>query len=55
MTTVATYLLDRLVALGITHLFGVPGDFNLALVSAIDAHPSIKWMYACLPKKQERA
>jgi hypothetical protein len=45
MTTTAQYLLERLAQLGVTTIFGLPGDFNLAFVSAIDAHPTVKWMY----------
>jgi indolepyruvate decarboxylase len=43
-TTVGDYLLDRLVEIGVRHLFGVPGDYNLALLDQVIAHPSIKWV-----------
>ncbi len=41
---VADYLLDRLVQVGIRHLFGVPGDFNLHFLDHVISHPVIQWM-----------
>ncbi|CNI68825.1 indolepyruvate decarboxylase [Yersinia mollaretii] len=41
---VADYLLDRLAQVGIRHLFGVPGDFNLHFLDHVISHPVIKWM-----------
>ncbi|MFA3779799.1 alpha-keto acid decarboxylase family protein [Yersinia sp. 1652 StPb PI] len=41
---VADYLLDRLAQVGIRHLFGVPGDFNLLFLDRVISHPVIKWM-----------
>jgi TPP-dependent 2-oxoacid decarboxylase len=43
-STVAGYLLDRLAALGVRHIFGVPGDYNLALLEVIEAHPTLEWI-----------
>ncbi|MCI2420113.1 thiamine pyrophosphate-dependent enzyme [Saccharopolyspora sp. K220] len=43
-TTVAEYLLQRLVFLGVRHVFGVPGDYNLALLDIVLAHPDIDWV-----------
>ncbi|WP_162526897.1 alpha-keto acid decarboxylase family protein [Yersinia canariae] len=41
---VADYLLDRLAQVGIRHLFGVPGDFNLHFLDHVISHPVIQWM-----------
>lgn len=41
---VADYLLDRLAEVGIRHLFGVPGDFNLHFLDHVINHPVIEWM-----------
>ncbi len=43
-TTVTGYLLDRLASLGVGHLFGVPGDYNLQLLDEVMAHPDIEWI-----------
>jgi alpha-keto-acid decarboxylase len=42
--TVGDYLLDRLVELGVTEVFGVPGDYNLEFLDHIVAHPDIRWV-----------
>lgn len=42
--TVADYLLDRLVEIGIDHFFGVPGDYNLQFLDHVVAHPHIAWV-----------
>jgi indolepyruvate decarboxylase len=42
--TVADHLLDRLAELGVTHVFGVPGDFTLGFLDHVDAHPAIEWV-----------
>lgn len=44
--TIGDYLLDRLAELGITELFGVPGDFNLHFLDHVVAHPRIRWVGA---------
>ena len=36
--TVGDYLLDRLAELGVTEVFGVPGDFNLKFLDHVVAH-----------------
>ncbi|MBE5106409.1 hypothetical protein IGI01_14250 [Bacillus thuringiensis] len=43
--TVSTYLLDRLHELGIEHIFGVPGDYNLAFLDDVMAHNNLEWIY----------
>ncbi|RFD26541.1 indolepyruvate decarboxylase [Mycobacterium uberis] len=42
--TVSDYLLDRLAELGVTDIFGVPGDYNLEFLDHIVAHPTISWV-----------
>jgi indolepyruvate decarboxylase len=37
--TIGQYLVDRLVALGLKHVFGIPGDYVLTLYKMIDASP----------------
>ena len=41
--TVSDYLLDRLVSLGATDIFGVPGDFNLQFLDHVIAHEHLTW------------
>jgi pyruvate decarboxylase len=38
------YLFRRLSQLSISHIFGVPGDFNLNLLDHIDSVPSLTWV-----------
>ncbi|HDX9695114.1 alpha-keto acid decarboxylase family protein [Bacillus thuringiensis] len=45
--TVSTYLLDRLHELGIEHIFGIPGDYNLAFLDDVVAHENLKWIGNC--------
>src|SRR6478752_5269053 len=42
--TVGDYLLDRLAELGVTEIFGVPGDYQLEFLDHILAHPLIRWV-----------
>jgi TPP-dependent 2-oxoacid decarboxylase len=42
-TTVGCYLATRLVQLGVTHLFGLPGDYNLTLLDEMLAVEGIDW------------
>ena len=42
--SVATYALDRLAALGIGHVFGVPGDYAFPLNDAVEVHPRLQWV-----------
>lgn len=44
MNTIAEHLLHRLSAAGVRHIFGVPGDYNLPLIDAIEAFPGIEWV-----------
>lgn len=42
--TVGDYLLTRLQEIGVKHLFGVPGDYNLQFLDRVIAHPEISWV-----------
>ncbi|KAI0821959.1 pyruvate decarboxylase [Trametes gibbosa] len=44
---VGQYLVERLVQLGITKMFGVPGDFNLGESDFVEDHPKIDWVGDC--------
>lgn len=44
MYTIGDYLLDRLAEVGLTELFGVPGDFNLKFLDHVVAHDKIRWV-----------
>lgn len=41
---VGNYLLDRLVELSATEIFGVPGDFNLHFLDDVLAHENLEWV-----------
>jgi TPP-dependent 2-oxoacid decarboxylase len=45
--TIGAYLLSRLKELGVQHIFGVPGDFNLAFIDAIEQAQDMKWIGTC--------
>jgi alpha-keto-acid decarboxylase len=42
--TIGDYLLDRLAELGVSEIFGVPGDYNLEFLDHIIAHPRLRWV-----------
>jgi indolepyruvate decarboxylase len=42
--TVGNYLLDRLSELGIRHMFGVPGDYNLAFLDDVIDYSGMEWI-----------
>lgn len=42
--TVGNYLISRLTEIGITHVFGVPGDYNLAFLDHIVVSPELAWV-----------
>jgi TPP-dependent 2-oxoacid decarboxylase len=42
--SVIDHLLDRLTALGVDCLFGVPGDFTLTMLDRVETHPDIDWV-----------
>jgi indolepyruvate decarboxylase len=43
-TTVGRFLATRLRQLGVDHLFGLPGDFNLALIDEMLAGSGLEWV-----------
>ncbi|KIO02700.1 hypothetical protein M404DRAFT_147308 [Pisolithus tinctorius Marx 270] len=49
LITVSDYLLTRLEQLGVTSIFGVPGDFNMRSGNQdyIEDHPRIQWVGNC--------
>ena len=44
---VIEYVLGRLKDIGVTDIFGVPGDFAFPVQDAIVAHPDINWVGCC--------
>lgn len=46
-TTVGEFILDRLKAIGISEIIGVPGDFNLSFLEQIDEAEGIRFVGAC--------
>ncbi|KZT19511.1 pyruvate decarboxylase [Neolentinus lepideus HHB14362 ss-1] len=44
---VGSYLLERLAQLGVTSMFGVPGDFNLGFLDLVEDHKTIEWIGNC--------
>ncbi|CDO55277.1 hypothetical protein DV495_004189 [Geotrichum candidum] len=44
---IADYLFQRLAQLGLSHIFGVPGDFNLTLLDHVYVQPDFKWVGFC--------
>lgn len=45
--TIGDYLLTRLKELGLQHIFGVPGDYNLGFLDQIVNFPGIDWVGTC--------
>ncbi|EJD41518.1 pyruvate decarboxylase [Auricularia subglabra TFB-10046 SS5] len=45
--SIGDYIVARLNQLGVKAIFGVPGDFNLALLDKIDDHPGLEWVGCC--------
>jgi indolepyruvate decarboxylase len=45
--TVIEHVLTRLRAIGLTHVFGVPGDYSFALTDAICNDPHLQWIGCC--------
>jgi hypothetical protein len=41
--TVAQYVVARLAALGVRHVFGVPGDYAFRFNDAIEENPDLTW------------
>ena len=47
MTTVGTYLAQRLQELGLTHYFAIPGDYNLELLDEMLKNKSLQMINCC--------
>ena len=47
MSTVIEYVLSRLKAIGISHVFGVPGDYAFSVNDAIVKYPGMEWVGCC--------
>jgi indolepyruvate decarboxylase len=45
--TIGDFLLRRLAEAGIRHLFGVPGDYNLALLQQLKDTGTLQWVGTC--------
>lgn len=45
--TIGDFLLRRLCELGVSHLFGVAGDFNLEFLEQLAETPSMQWVGCC--------
>lgn len=45
--SIGNYLLERLKAYDIEHIFGVPGDYNLGFLDLIDDDSSLRWIGNC--------
>jgi TPP-dependent 2-oxoacid decarboxylase len=46
-TTVGELLLSRLHDLGVRHIFGLPGDYNMEFLDQIEAFAGIDWVGSC--------
>ena len=42
--TVVDYLIKRLEELGVTDIFGLPGDFNFNIIEAIEKNKNTSWI-----------
>src|SRR5246500_4949201 len=42
--TVADYIVERLAAEGISHCFGVAGDYVFPICDAVDSSTKVKWI-----------
>ena len=47
MVTVIEHVLNRLHAIGVRDIFGVPGDYAFGVNDAICTHPGINWIGCC--------
>jgi indolepyruvate decarboxylase len=45
--TIVDYLIKRINDLGISDIFGVPGDYNFNILEAINANPNTNWVGCC--------
>jgi indolepyruvate decarboxylase len=47
MPTVIDHVLSRLRDIGLTEVFGVPGDFSFPISDSVSAHPGLRWIGCC--------
>ncbi|MBF9130686.1 alpha-keto acid decarboxylase family protein [Plantactinospora sp. S1510] len=47
MITVGELLLSRLHDLGVRHIFGLPGDYNMEFLDQVEAFAGIEWVGSC--------
>src|SRR5258708_22901236 len=45
--TIGAFLLRRLRELGVSHIFGVAGDFNLEFLEQLAETPGMQWVGCC--------
>ncbi|KAH8815394.1 pyruvate decarboxylase [Xylogone sp. PMI_703] len=45
--SVGTYIFKRIAQLGVRHIFGVPGDFNLTFLDKVYEVPELTWLGCC--------
>lgn len=45
--TIGSFILQQLAALKVAHIYGVPGDYNLALLEMIEHDPNVKFIGNC--------
>lgn len=45
--TIGDFLLRRLTEAGTSHVFGVPGDYNMSFLEQLVAFPGIEWIGTC--------
>jgi indolepyruvate decarboxylase len=47
--SVADYIVERLAAEGISHCFGVAGDYLFPICDAVDSSAKVKWIEKACP------
>ncbi|KIY46531.1 pyruvate decarboxylase [Fistulina hepatica ATCC 64428] len=47
LINIGDYILKRLEQLGVTAMFGLPGDFNLGFLDLVEDNPNIEWIGNC--------
>lgn len=50
--TVGDYLLLRLKRIGVKHIFGVPGDYNLEFLDRIVNQEGFSWVGSCSERER---
>ena len=52
--SVTDYIVERLAAEGISHCFGVAGDYLFPICDAVDSSAKVKWVGVCKPNTTQR-